>query len=232
MTVPVMIPLLILRPEPGASATALRAQAIGLDVIKCPLFEIAPRPWAPVDPQDFDAVLFTSANAIRHGGDALLRLKALPVLAVGDATAESARALGFSDVTAGQANGPALVQMAAEKGYRTLLHLCGHDHRSLSHADVSITAVTVYEAHDAESSAEMLHAVKMSCIVLAHSPRAARRLAEIVTDRSLIDVITISAAASDAAGTGWRSVQSAARPDDTLMLALAHRLCFSEPAHL
>jgi uroporphyrinogen-III synthase len=221
------VPVLILRPEPGASATALRAQAMGLDVIKCPLFEIAPRPWTPVDPHDFDAVLLTSANAIRHGGDALHRFKALPVLAVGDATAETARAFGFSDVTAGQANGHALVQMAAEKGYRTLLHLCGHDHRSLSHTDVSIKPVTVYEAHDAEPSAAMLHALKLSCIVLAHSPRAARRLTEIVTDRSLIDVITISAAALEAAGTGWRSVQSAAQPDDRLMLALAHQLCFS-----
>jgi uroporphyrinogen-III synthase len=220
-------PVLILRPEPGASASVERAKAMGLEAIKCPLFKIMPRPWTAPDPHDFDAVLITSANAIRYGGDALEGYKALPMLAVGDATAETARAVGFSDVTAGQADGPALVRMAAEKGYARLLHLCGHDHRRLSHADVSVTPVTVYEAHDAEPSAEMLHALQSPSIVLAHSPRAARRLADIVTDRSRIDLITISAAASKAAGTGWHSVQSAAQPDDRLMLELARRLCFN-----
>jgi uroporphyrinogen-III synthase len=224
-------PIIILRPEPGATASALRAQAMGLDPIKCPLFEIKPCPWTAPDPADFDAILITSANAIRHGGDALIKFIALPVLAVGDATAETARALGFSDVTAGYADGSALLQIAAEKGYRTLLHFCGHDHRRLSHAQVLIETVMVYQAHDTDPTEQMLEALASTCIVLTHSPRAARRLADIVTDRSLIDLITISAAASKAAGIGWRSVQSAAQPDDRLMLALAHRLCFNEVEH-
>ena len=42
--------LLLLRPEPGLSASAERARAIGLDVIACPLFRVEPVEWAAPDP--------------------------------------------------------------------------------------------------------------------------------------------------------------------------------------
>ena len=42
-----------------------------------PLFAIEPVEWRPPDPAQFDALLLTSANAIRCGGPALDRLKPL-----------------------------------------------------------------------------------------------------------------------------------------------------------
>ena len=63
--------LLLLRPEPGLSASAERARALGLEVIACPLFAIEPVEWEAPDPADYDALLLTSANAVRHGGHGL-----------------------------------------------------------------------------------------------------------------------------------------------------------------
>ena len=40
--------------------------------------------------------MLTSANAIRHGGAGLERLRSLPVHAVGEATAAAAREAGFA----------------------------------------------------------------------------------------------------------------------------------------
>ncbi|HEY0269506.1 MAG TPA: uroporphyrinogen-III synthase, partial [Sphingomonas sp.] len=60
-------PLLVLRPEPGASATVAAAQAMGLEAIAAPLLTVRPLGWSlPDDPPE--AVLMTSANAARHGG--------------------------------------------------------------------------------------------------------------------------------------------------------------------
>ena len=82
-----MRPVVVLRPEPGASRTAARAEALGLDARVVPLFAIVPIEWSAPDPSDFDGIVLTSANAVRHGGEQLDELKALPVHAVGEATA-------------------------------------------------------------------------------------------------------------------------------------------------
>jgi uroporphyrinogen-III synthase len=87
--------LLVLRPQPGASATAERARSLGLDPALIPLFEIEPLEWTAADPAGFDALLLTSANAVRFGGDELKSLLPLPVHAVGAATAEAACEAGL-----------------------------------------------------------------------------------------------------------------------------------------
>ena len=59
--------LLVLRPEPGASATAERACGRGLDAVVISLFAIEAIEWVAPDPGGFDALLLTSANAVRFG---------------------------------------------------------------------------------------------------------------------------------------------------------------------
>ena len=89
--------LLVLRPEPGASATVKRARERGLEAVAAPLFEVEPLTWQAPDVDAFDGLLLTSANAVRHGGDELLKLRGLEVYAVGEATADAAAsALTFS----------------------------------------------------------------------------------------------------------------------------------------
>ena len=70
--------VLILRPQPGADESAARARALGLDPVVAPLFTVRPLAWEAPNPADFDAVMMTSANAARFGGDGLTPFIDLP----------------------------------------------------------------------------------------------------------------------------------------------------------
>src|SRR5687768_4717475 len=214
-----MRPLVILRPEPGASATASQARAMGLDALTIPLFEIVPVPWTAPDPAAFDAVVMTSANAVRHGGAELDQLKGLPVRAVGAATATAAREAGFS-VTAIGAGG--MADMMLPSGER-VLHLAGREHVSSG----AVMTIPVYEARPIADPAG-LDALE-DCVIAVHSPRAGRRLAELSASRSRYIIAAISAAAGEACGAGWEQVHSASQPNDEAVLALAARLCDTPP---
>lgn len=216
-----MTRILVLRPEPGASATLERARAIGLDAVSIPLFAIEPVPWQAPDPAGFDGLLITSANAIRAGGRGLDPLRGLPAHAVGEATAEAARAVGFAVATTG-AGGIDELLATIDPALR-LLHLTGED-RIAPTASGRITTVIVYRARQCDD-------VDLSgvgrCVALVHSLRAARRLAELMPDRSEITVAAISEAAAEATGSGWAQVAIADAPSDQALLALAARLCNS-----
>lgn len=213
--------LIILRPEPGASASAERAHALGLDPLLCPLFAVQPMPWTPPDPAEFDALLLTSTNALRHGGAGLGKLLALPVLAVGEATATAARAAGFTVPTVGRAGVSALLDEPG--GRRRLLHLTGkHNNNPASKHDVATIAVYQAEAVPDPSLPQLA-----GMVIAVHSPRAGARLAELVEDRSSTVIAAISEAAARACGSGWQAVEWASQPSDSALLALAARLCQS-----
>jgi uroporphyrinogen-III synthase len=222
------LPVLILRPEPGASATAVRAKALDLTPHLMPLFDIQPMAWSPRPAENFDAVLVTSANAMRHGGHGLSTYFHLPVLAVGEASADAARDAGFDNVLAGEGDGATLIELAKPAGYQRLLHLCGRNHRRLTTPNCAITAVHVYTAKDADPAPNWPFSAQQAAVALAHSPRAAASFSQIVPDRGLIHLVTISPAASAAAGTGWRSNHAAPIPNDAAMLAIAARICEQE----
>jgi len=210
--------LLVLRPEPGNRETVERALDMGLLPVACPLFAVEAAEWTAPDPRDFNAILFTSANALRHGGKKLAGLTTLPALAVGPATADAARAKGFSVATTGNEGVGALLAALPERKY--LLHLTGVDHHSppTKHA---VEAIPVYR------SVALLVALipPGELVVMVHSPRAGERLSALVADRSTISVAAISAAAAAACGPGWAAMEIADRPNDSALLAVAARLC-------
>jgi uroporphyrinogen-III synthase len=210
-------PLIVIRPEPGASRTAARAMAMGLDVRLVPLFTVVPVDWTAPDPAAFDALILTSANAVRHGGEELHRLKGLPVHAVGDATASLARAAGFELATVGM-EGSRQMRLPPEE---RLLHLAGRDHLPIGAA----RTIIVYESRAREQPDDIAGLV--DCVVAVHSPRAGRRLAELVDQRSRIMIAAISPAAAEACEAGWKRVHAAPQPTDAALLALAARLCES-----
>ena len=212
--------VLVLRPEPGASATVERARERGLDAIAIPLFEVEPLEWDAPEAGGFDGLLLTSANAVRHGGDRLSALRGLPVYAVGEATAKAAREAGFDIAAAGEAGIERLLGSIETDLH--LLHLCGRDRREPSDARQRVTAVPVYRA--APIDRPDLEAVE-GAVALIHSPRAGARFAELVTDRASIAIAAISAAAAEAVGGGWEKVEAAEQPGDDALLALAARLC-------
>lgn len=216
--------LLLLRPQPGLSASAARARAMGLEVVACPLFRIEPVAWTTPDPAAYDALLLTSANAVRHGGRGLEALKALPVQAVGDATAAAARDAGFRVEQVG--TGGISDLLAALPGSLRLLHLAGEDRSDAPEIHHRIETRIVYRS----APIERPHMPPLDRLVVAvHSPRAAQRLAELAGARGSACIAAISAAAAAACGDGWERVAIAERPDDPSLLALAATLCHTSP---
>jgi uroporphyrinogen-III synthase len=217
--------LLILRPEPGASATAAKAAAMGMDFILLPLFETRAVEWTAPDPASFDAVLITSANAARLGGHGMDRYLHLPLYAVGEATARGAKASGFTNVTFGTGDAVEIARLMAEDGREHVLHLAGRDRIQMQVASPTTTVVTSYASHVLPSQT-----IPTGTVALVHSTRAALRFSELAADKSSIAVVAISNAVADAAGPGWQSVTVADQPRDAAMLALAARLCETRKA--
>lgn len=215
--------LFVLRPEPAASETIARAAALGIEAVAAPLFEIEPVAWAVPDPAAFDGLLLTSANAVRFAGPSLTRVRALPVLAVGEATARAAREAGLAVEQAGSSGVDQLLGSIAKPG--RLLHLCGVDRRTPTAWRQSIVAVTVYRSLELPAPPEIERIG--GAVVAVHSPRAGERLAALVgrDKRASVRVAAISAAAAEAAGDGWESVGRADAVGDEPLLALAARLC-------
>jgi len=220
-----MRPLLVLRPEPGASATARAAELLGLKPLVIPLFEVRPLGWPSPDPEAFDALLLTSANALRHGGEGIKGLSALPAYCVGEATAAEARKVGLAVAATGAAGVDSLLASIPRR--LRLLHLCGADRRHPAAPNHSITEIPVYESVEL-SPTSGFEGLEGSVAAL-HSPRAAaafaRRTVEAGLDRSTIALAAISAETASAAGEGWQSVTTAAKPSDSAILAIASRLC-------
>jgi uroporphyrinogen-III synthase len=216
--------VLVLRPEPGASATAARAEALGVEAITAPLFTISPVDWNAPDPAAFDAILLTSANAARHAGPQLANYLHLTCHTAGEATAAAAAAAGFGDVRTGPSDGKAA--LAAMSG--RVLHLCGREHLPLAHDGASVVRRIVYAADPATDLPQAARdALAQGAVALLHSPRAAATFAAFLpeTARHGVTAAAISEAARAALGPGWRHVAVAARPRDEALLELAAELC-------
>lgn len=221
-----MRPVLILRPEPGASATARSARELGLRSVVAPLFAVRALAWDPPEPSMFDAVLFTSANAARHAGAALARYRHLRAFAVGAATAAAARDAGFVDVTAGTRDAERLVADIDPR--LRVLHLCGRHRRAPWGALHEVSVYTSDALGTLPPAADA--ALSASAVILLHSPRAASLFAALVDERRKTSaLVAISAAAAAAAGPGWGAIAAAPEPTDTAMLAIARILCENDP---
>jgi len=209
--------LLVLRPEPGNASTCERARAMGLEPVPCPLFAVEAVAWTAPDPRAFDFILFTSANALRHGGEYLARLTTLEALAVGAATADAARTAGFRVTMTGDDGVEALLEALSA---RRLLHLTGVDHVDVSSRH-AIETVVVYRS--VALAARVISSGRLAALV--HSARTGARFAELVPNRAEINIAAISAAAAAACGAGWAALDVANQPTDRALLALAARLC-------
>ena len=213
-------PLLVLRPQPGADATAARAERRGLRAIVAPLFRIEQRAWdMPEEP--FDALLITSANGARALDDRLDR--SLPVYAVGEATAEALRAAAFQSVIAGPGRIEDLVPIIVRDGVSSLLHLAGEDRTAFDPAGLRIETRIVYAAEPIVPPPGFADALVQGAVALLHSARAARRFRELAGTGHRIAAISPAVLAT--AGDGWEEAAVAGQPSDDALLAAAARLC-------
>lgn len=216
-------PVVVLRPEPGNSATVKRLATAGLTTIALPLFEVCPVDWALPEIARYDALFLTSANTVRFGGAQLAELRALPVLAVGEATAEAARQAGFAVEAVGEGGVKVLLDTAEAGRFQRLLYLGGRD-RMVEPGGAVMTAITVYASEALAVETDELRRIE-NAVVLLHSARAASRLDALATvDRSTVRLAAISGAVAEAAGEGWGQRAMAAALTDAALVALAARL--------
>lgn len=218
-------PVLVLRPEPGATRTGEALDKMGFRPILYPLFAVEPIDWMPPDPADFDAVLVTSANTMLLGGPGLSRFRHLPLFVVGKASASAARKVGFGVVQVGGGNARLTLPLIVQAGYRRILHLCGTEVRDTDSLGLFITRIAVYRTEERGDSKGLAQALprEREVFALVHSPRAGKRLADLICGegRHNITIVAISGAASDACGNGWHGrVIAGAATDEALLAGL------------
>jgi uroporphyrinogen-III synthase len=222
--------LWVTRALPGAEATAARLVEMGHRPLVSSLLAIR-RLKPRLDLTGVGAIAFTSRNGVAaftaHDSE-----RALPVFAVGDATAEAARKAGFHDVRSASGDVTALADLiAAEHGSGIVLiagarEPAGDLPDALIAAGVQTRSAVVYAAIAAPGG-RGLTALKAGRLdgVLIHSPRAARRLAALTEGlnpaASAVPAFCISpAAVAPLSGSAVFAPVAAGRPDEAALLSL------------
>src|SRR5687767_554229 len=100
----------ITRALPEAERTGERVRALGGEPVLAPLLTIVPCAY-DTNVEGAQALIFTSSNGVRAFPD-VRRARDCVVLAVGEATAEAARAAGFADARAGDGDVASLAALA------------------------------------------------------------------------------------------------------------------------
>jgi uroporphyrinogen-III synthase len=224
-----MIPLVVVRPQPGCATTVAAALALGLDAYGFPLFAVRPIAWQPPPADRFDALLLSSANAPRHAGPALAAYGGMPAYAVGAATAEVARAQGLEVVATGHGGLKALLPLLRPE-HRRLLRLSGRERVTLRPPrGVSIQERVVYASEPLPMPAGLRRLLAGPAVVLLHSAEAAHHFAQACdaerVARGRVSLAALGPRIARAAGTGWHALETATAPSDTALLALARQMC-------
>ncbi len=223
--------ILLTRPELDCAGTKQRLEAMGHVVVVAPMMLVQSVTFSVPDPAR--SLIVTSKNAVRYG------LKSLPdiervVYAVGDATAEAARELGFQRVNAGPGTVKGLMPLLQQYGSvpRPYTYLRGED------VSYDITGALNAEGGDAEDAIvyravaapsfpsmafDLINAGEIDQ-VLFYSPRLATIFEELVGDMDALDVlenldaVCLSTRIADTLLGNWRSKRSARMPTEEAMM--------------
>lgn len=229
-----MRPVLVTRAEPGATRTVARLEALGHRAVNAATARIAILD-AALDFKDGEALALTSPN----GAAAAARLtgeRGLPVFTVGAATAEAARAQGFTDIVSADGDGAALAALIMDRAGGPVVHVHGRDQSfdlvsALKTAGFAARGVTAYAAEPVESLTEdALAALREGGVVLVHSPKGAERFVALAWKAGVSGTLKTNRAAaiSEAAAAplkaaGVSEIQIAERPDEAALLEALDR---------
>ena len=222
-------PLALLRPEPGWSASAAAARALGLAVVGHPLLEAEALAWEKPD-GEFDALLIGSGAVFRHGGRQLADYRDLPVHAVGEATAAEARGAGFTVTWLGTGGLQALLDNAAREPVR-YLRLGGEERVELRPGQGQIIVErSVYRMRPHALGEQFVLSLEHGePLVALHSAAAARffsaEIDRLGIARGRLFLLALGPRVAKAAGLGWAALHVADSPTDAALLAKAAALC-------
>lgn len=209
--------LWITRTRPAARDTADRLAALGHDPVIAPL--LAVRVLGGEGPVPAHAALaFTSRNAVAVWAG-ISPARSLPVFCVGDATAEAARSVGFTDVRSASGDARALANLIREAAPGPVLvpgpARPAADLAALVGPRVSVAPRAVYETVETDIAAP-----GPVDGILFHSARAAGAFARLHADFApgRIALALSEAVAEPLRALGFSSVRTAARPDEDALL--------------
>ena len=137
--------VLVTRPLEESRAFAARLAEDGVASEIWPLTRIVPVMTAPAVPPTVDGLIVTSGHGLRAFAS-LTGRRDLPVLAVGERTAEIARGLGFRLVLSAGGDARALRDLALQAGLRHLFYPRGRDVSADLAGDLDAARIRVSEA--------------------------------------------------------------------------------------
>ena len=232
--------LLVTRPAEDAAPLVAQLERLGVAAVSEPMMAIEPIAGPPVDVAGTQALLVTSANGARAFAARNVE-RDVPVLAVGDASAATARALGFVRVESAAGDVAALAELCRRRldpaagllvhvaGTRVACDLAG----TLVRAGFRYRREVLYRARAAERLSDTTAAALAQGRldgVLFFSPRTAEsfvRLAQRADAAAHLARLTAyclsDAVAAKAREASWRRIVVAARPEQESLLAAIAR---------
>lgn len=228
---------LLTRPRPDAAGTMQALQARGFEVVLEPMLDIVALPDVPVDLTGVQAILVTSANGVRALADAMAERR-LPVLTVGEASARTARMLGFQQVISADGDVHSLARLARRRldpGNGVLLHaaasqLAGDLKGMLEEGGFEVRRIILYEAREADALSDAARAALADGSLdaaLFYSPRTAVTFARLLAAANLVEACAginaygLSPAVANAIRhLPWRRLRIAEKPRQDALLAL------------
>ena len=229
--------VLVTRPHEQGQKLAEELRQNGHDTLLESLLKITPtnRPWP--DFAKAQAILVTSANALRFMPKEALPLS-IPLLCVGDATANLAKSMGFQEVTSASGTSEDLIRLTIThckqlKGNVLLiagLHSGLFLAKALRNADFFVDIWHNYRVNAASSfTPELCQALQTGKIgnVLLFSARSAHTFKRLAVKEGVAELcynvraLCLSPKVASALnGMQWCEVLVAARPDKAALLDL------------
>lgn len=225
-----MVRLLVTRPEPDASETAARLNALDIETVVAPLL-IAETLATTLPPAaGFAALAVTSANALRAldaRGD-LARLTGLPVFTVGDKTAAVAREFGFAEVASAAGSFGDLVALLRRAGlrgpilYPAARQQAGDLRQGLAPHGIMVITVPVYAMHPAPRLTAPLAGIDGALFYSRRTAESFVALAPPDADRTRLGMLCLAEAVAEPLMTAhFVRVSLAEHPSEEAMMALA-----------
>ena len=233
--------VLVTRPGDDGTALAELLGARGVGSVVEPLLAIKQIEGPPLELDGVQAFLLTSANGVR----ALARRtdrRDIPVYAVGDATAATARGTGFTQVHSAAGNVETLAELVKEilkPADGPLLHVAGSTVAGdliglVEAAGFKCTREVIYDVINKRSlTSSTIAAIKENHIeaVTLYSPRSAEIFVELIRKarlirscRSMIAICLSQAVADKISELHWQDIHIAVKPNQDALLDLVAEL--------
>lgn len=193
-------PVILTRPRHDSEKLACKLAGRGIVAIVAPVIDIAPVPSPRLPAGPFQAVLITSANAVRalEAAGLVGRLRALTAICVGPSSGEQCRQAGFADVAVAGGDVESLLDLVRRRldaGAGALFYPSGERVSAdlaalLGEFGFTVERTVVYTAHPVDrlpAPARRALTGKAGAAVALYSRRTAHIWCDLVAREDLAD---------------------------------------------